>query len=118
MPPVQPGVTYEPESSYNPICPSLRGWPAPGTAALSGFPPTARVAHEPADLNLLALPPSSNAMRRHRIAVCTAADATTQATPKERTDLDDLPHGRACLLIRELPKSAAEAGTEDQEPVL
>ena len=25
-----------------PICPSLRGWPAPGTAALSGFPPTAR----------------------------------------------------------------------------
>ena len=42
MPPVQPGVTYEPESPAIPICPSLRGWPAPGTAALSGFPPTAR----------------------------------------------------------------------------
>jgi hypothetical protein len=41
--PVRPGRHVRAgEFRTIPICPSLRGWPAPGTAALSGFPPRAR----------------------------------------------------------------------------
>lgn len=41
--PVRPGRHVRAgEFRTIPICPSLRGWPAPGTAAISGFPPTAR----------------------------------------------------------------------------
>ena len=52
------------------------------------------------------VPPSSYALRQHRIAVH-HGECEDPARPKNRTDLDDLQYGRACLLIRGLPKSAA-----------
>jgi hypothetical protein len=75
------------------------GWPAAQTgwpAAQTGLPSRC------SDPGSRAATPSDDTGSR-----CTAANAKIQVEPKERTNLDDLRHERARLLIRGLPAGVA-----------
>jgi hypothetical protein len=77
-----------------PICPSLRGWPAPGTAALSGFLPTARDVAGSRSRPSQDLPacPAARTWFAGRAGQARTADSNGGSNPTPATTSENGPH--------------------------